>query len=671
MNHNHTSTIRLNRLAVFIGLLNMYGLVGCGNGAGDAPPGPSTTKHDAAVRRDTSTASGGTGGTTDIVGTGGSAVVGGNSGSLDGGGAGGSTTSVPDAAPPRDVPPDLVSDSPREAPPFLDVGGIGIEVSSGVDAIADLARDLPLVNQDGAPLDASSEGLRDGTLGTQDSTTDSAPDLGSDVAMNGDLGPDLTPDTAHPDSGPDAAGPTCSNPSWAKEFSMQVPGWLSGDKDGNLFVANAFSDTLDLGAPVGTITGAGDLDALIVRLNPATGSPVWASHFGDAQQQSAAGVAVDKSGHVGFIGDYQGAITIGSGTKQPSSNLGLWPYAYVGAVQAADGSGLWGISANLKVDQNSNAILSAIAANPGFDDFVVCGWTNIAATDLVAGAVSGGGGDIVVAKIKGSDGTILWSRQIGGTGEQNCTAAAIDDSGNVVIAGNYNGQFDLGTGALSPAPAASISLPWIAKLNGSDGTTLAVTNASPAPTGRTSGYVYSVDTDSAGNVAIAGSFTNAITFGTTTLTSVGLADAYVAKFAPSLTLAWAKNWGDAKNQWAYSVAFDSNGGLTVVGNFLNTINIGPAGATLTASSDAVLGSGTDIFIARLDGATGSSLCALSYGDPSSQSAANVFVPRHATGPTKDATFGYGGLYFNSVLDFGTAKLTAPPIPATSYWLGRF
>jgi hypothetical protein len=599
---------------------------------------------------------GGGGGTTDLV------------------GSGGSTTIIPDAAPPHDVSPELLADIVRDTPSILDAGGDAIAVSITVDSPP---IDAPRDKQD-LVLDATSEGSRDALADTQDSA-DSAPEVSLDLPPEtqdgvqdtpGEPLPDLPPevgDAPLADLPPDASlNPICSNPSWAKMFNVTLAGWLSGDKEGNPFIVNTLFTSVDLGTTVGTLTSAGDSDALVIRLDPATGNPVWAKQFGDAQAQTATGVAVDKSGHVGFVGNYQGSMGVATSNL---SNLGTWPYAYVGALQATDGSSLWAISANLAVDQASGPALAAIAANPGFDDFVVCGKTNIAATDLVPGAVSSGGYDIVVAKIKGIDGSILWSRQIGGTGNQGCTAAAIDDSGNVVIGGDYNGQLDFGSGAFSPAPAANSTIPWVAKLSGTDGSTIAA--ISPTVTGRTIGYVIGIDTDSAGNIAVAGSFTNALTFGTTSLTSAGLADAYVAKFGSSLTPIWAKNWGDAKTQIAESVAFDSSGNLTVVGQFLSSINIGPAGTVLTASSDVVLGSASDIFFARLDGTSGSSQCAVSYGDPASQAAYNVFVPRAATGANKDVAFASGGLTYNSVLNFGIVSLDTTGLTQPNFWVAKF
>jgi len=494
----------------------------------------------------------------------------------------------------------------------------------------------------------------------------------------GDLPPEVYVDNRPADVADASAPGGCSNPGWAKSWDITNQGWLAGDKDGNLFVANTTFHDLALGgtaAPI-TMAPASDSDAIVVRFDPGSGTPVWAKGFGDSAAQTATGVAVDKSGRVGFIGSYLGLMTVGASNL---SNLGQWSYGYVGALQAADGTALWATSANLAAASGSSAGFKAIAANPNFDDFVVCGKANLAATDLNAigkpPLVAAGDGkyDIIVAKIKGIDGSIVWSRQIGGTGDQACTAAAVDDNGNALIAGTYYGTLDFGSGAFSPAPASGNQIPWVAKLSGTDGSTVAAMSPTGPATGSSLSSVYSIDTDSSGNVVIAGGFRNALTFGTTpTLTSAGIYDAFVVKLGSTLAPAWAKRWGDATHsQYAEAAAFDSSGNLTVVGTFVGTIEIGAGGELLTSASDAT-GTNDDIFLARLAGSTGASACAVRYGDPASQEAYNIVVPRWSTSANKDVTFVSGLQNQQSILDFGSFTLDTTSLQdSAAFWVAKF
>lgn len=679
MSHARKTKVRLSGTAILVSVLASYGGGGCGSSEDALPSTPDAAKRDA--KRDSAPGTGGAasgnGGAmggldaTGGLGTGGTGVgvgSGGTGGGMDAG---------------RDGSSDLATGR-------LDVGTaldtsvapeVGAEVQrevAGVDGSP--AQDVPLPPSDGA-RDSISNPSND-AVGAETQGTPDVP-ANKDVGLldvPADLPPkedvvfaDLPPKADVADARPAAS---CTNPGWAKGYAgLKLGGGIAVDKDGNLFHANAVNPTgADFGGAVGTVTSAGDSDAVIAKFDPATGGAAWAKPFGDTSAQTAVAVAVDQSGHLAFIGDYQGSMKLKS---SEISNPGAFPFAWVGGLQASDGSALWALSARLSLDEGSAGGLFAIAANPNQDDFVVCGKANVAATDLnVAGkpaltAAGDGKYDIVVAKIKGSDGTLVWSRQIGGTGDQSCTAAAIDDNGNVFVAGIYSGQLDFGNGAL-PVPGNGSWLPWIAKLNKDTGATTA-TMSPTAGTGTTRGYVYGMDTDSAGNVAIAGKFTNAMTFGATTLTSVGLLDAYVAKLGGDLVPSWAKRWGDAKNQTANAVAFDSSGALTVVGAFLGTIDIAPSGAILTAASDAS-GSNEDVFVARLSGTSGDSLCAAGYGDPASQVANSVAVSRSASGTNQDGTFIGGAFKQGSVLDFNTPStaLTSPVAGSGSdFWVAKF
>jgi hypothetical protein len=681
MTYRPNTVRRPGQVAAFISCLAIYGVAGCSGDSGDALPGDaSIIKHDSA-QKDVLPGAGGSGGTIGGLDSGG---LGGNLGTPDAlpgaGGSGGATTVSADSGVGKDAAGDTVravDSGGGDLPPALDLGGpdvfrdVGGLDSGGVPDVPVVSPDAPevgWVRLDVSQPEAPPSDSRDGSSPNLPETHDTLPPADDTPALP-EAGPEAGPE-APVDTRDANTGPSCSNPSWAKDFHLLDPGGLAADKEGNLFFANYLINSANFGGSVGQLTSAGDSDAIIVRFDPANGTPTWAKPFGDAQAQKANGVAVDKSGRVGFIGTYMGAMSVG--TKN-LSNLGSWPYAYVGALQSSDGAGLWALSANLAVDGASEVPFNVIAANPNVDDFVVCGSANIAATDLKSDLSAGGGFDIVVAKIRGSDGSVLWARQIGGTGDQRCTAAAVADSGDVFIAGNYAGQLDFGGGAFSPAPGATSRVPWIAKLKGSDGSTLQAVTATRPDTKKSTGYVYAIDTDGNGNVAIAGAFLTPLTFGSTsTLTSAGDFDAFVVKLDSSLTALWAARWGDANNaQQINGLAFDSSGNLTVIGSFQGTIDIRPSRANLTAAADTT-SADSDIFLARLSGTDGTSGCALSYGDPLGQSGSHVVVPRAASGANKDVTFASGAFVEGSTLDFGSTSFTLPTANTEPWtWVARF
>ena len=120
-----------------------------------------------------------------------------------------------------------------------------------------------------------------------------------------------------------------------------------------------------------------------------------------------------------------------------------------------------------------------------------------------------------------------------------------------------------------------------------------------------------VAADSASNVYVTGRFTGTADFApgiTLTSNANGLA-AFVAKYSPTGALLWAKSVGGQEGD---SILIDGSGNVVVAGFFIGTTVFGagdPNQTTLTTASSS------DIFLAKLDPATGNLLWVRQYGGP--------------------------------------------------------
>jgi hypothetical protein len=462
------------------------------------------------------------------------------------------------------------------------------------------------------------------------------------------------------DGGSEEAGTgACPSPVYAWSYTIPALSNISWDRDGSLITGYAFypNATVFAGLPV---TNNGSADMLVAKLNPASGNASWVFTAGDGKDQYVDGTAV-TSGNVAVIGNFTGTLDIDpvNGVIPPIINSTSTPIDFIVGLSDADGTGVWSEKVNLGGGQ-----ILAVAGNPGKDYFLVCGAAMNNAANLGATGAVGGGKDVLVAAVKASDGTVVWAKLFGGTMDQVCNTAALDDGGNAYFAGTYAGTLDFGLGALTPAPTgAHDQIAWVAKLNGADGTTLA------AKAFGTSGTVAPsvVALDSQGAVIVAGTFATAAAFGTQTLTPVGTSDAFVTKLDPStLTPSWARDMG-GKTAGCQGAAADSAGNITVVGNFSQSLNAGPADATLQATVEAGF---FETFVVTLDGTSGQTLCAHGYGDPASggNGAYGIAINRGATGANKDRAAICG--YFNNIVDFGppTTPLATSAAAGTGYLL---
>jgi hypothetical protein len=400
-----------------------------------------------------------------------------------------------------------------------------------------------------------------------------------------------------------------------------------------------------------SLTSAGAGDVFLAKYPAGGGAAVWAKNLGDASDQQPVGVAVTLDGTVAALGQFNGAI----GTV---NNTGSTPVDYLLGVNGTDGT----VKFSKMFNNGVSGVLLAVAANPAQNLIAVCGYAS-AASDLVTGAVYGGGTQDIVIGMFNSTGTLLWSKQIGGVNEEECDSIAIDDVGDLYASGKYDGALTF-TGVALPSPASSFRRwIWVAKFNGTNGT--AISQASfGAGAGNHKPVALAVD--ALGKVVVSGFMTNTLAFGATSLVAAGGTDAFVAKLDPAaatpFTPIWATRIGGLAADEARGVAVDSFGNVTTVGLFNGTTT----GAAALTSASATASSA---FLLKLNGATGAVVAngAVAYGNTTNTVNANkVAVNRQGVGTAKDQVV-FGGEY-GGTLSFGAGAALSITNPNASDFL---
>jgi uncharacterized repeat protein (TIGR02543 family) len=253
-----------------------------------------------------------------------------------------------------------------------------------------------------------------------------------------------------------------------------------------------------------TYAHAGFGDAMLARYAAASGQTEWVRTAGAADPDDIFSVAVGPSGQVAYAGAFRGAADFGGGafaSSQPFSAV-VGTYSASGAFQfnraiengagravavAANGDivvagELWGAAdfggsvrtpagatdAFVARYTASGALVwarllggaggdeaSAVALDPNTGDVWVAGGFSQTVAFDGAPVTAAGQVDLFLAKLSATGGDVLQARTWGGPDNEVALALAVDDSGNVLLGGEFKGAAVLGGGA--PYSAAGVS----------------------------------------------------------------------------------------------------------------------------------------------------------------------------------------------------------------------
>lgn len=239
---------------------------------------------------------------------------------------------------------------------------------------------------------------------------------------------------------------------------------------------------------------------------------------------------------------------------------------------------------SITIDSDKNIYLSGVFSgnvdfNPGVDSFFLN---------------SNGETDVFILKLN-NKGEFIWAKSFGGKTSEICNSIILDNAGNVLTTGSYNGRVDFNPNIDSFIMTShnNSSDIFIHKLN-KDGEFLwAKTIGGP---GKQEGR--SIDTDSQGNVYTTGYFEISADFdpnsNTAILYSIGSNDIYISKLDSNGNYKWAKRIGGYLTDEGKSIKFDNYDGIYITGFFQSTVNF-DQNVILTSNNNS-----HDIFILRLD-----------------------------------------------------------------------
>ncbi|MBL7912057.1 MAG: T9SS type A sorting domain-containing protein [Bacteroidia bacterium] len=244
-----------------------------------------------------------------------------------------------------------------------------------------------------------------------------------------------------------------------------------------------------------------------------------------------------------------------------------------------------------------------------------------------------------------------WARQTGGTSTEDSQCIASDASGNVYIAGSFQGtvDFDPGAGTTTLVSAGSDDA-FISKFD-ANGNFIAVYTF----TNNLFCKIFGITIDNGGNIITTGAFSGSVDFdpgvAVNAKTSNGLNDIFVCKLSSTGTFMWVKAIGSfGSDDFGVSVTTDVSANVLVTGYFQGTnvnFDVGASNFAMTAFS------GKDVFVLKLNSG-GVFTWAIDIGGSGTEVGQTI--------KTDGSGNVYLGGYFGFTVDFdpgaGTANLTS-------------
>jgi len=455
-------------------------------------------------------------------------------------------------------------------------------------------------------------------------------------------------------------GGSCPSAAHAWSYPVLALNAIAWDSDGTLLTGASFYNTTTIFGGK-SVANKGSEDLLVAKLNPSTGNANWVFTAGDSNDQQFGGL-VPVGGTIAVLGDFTGTLDIDpvNHTIPPIINPAKTRIDFLVGLKESDGSGVWSASfdlgggalvalaANPGKDyflvcgsaKNDAADLSAVGTPGGGSDVVVAAvkasdgtviWANLfggamdqkctsAALDdsgnayfagTYAGSLDFGGGALTpapagagdgiawVAKLKGTDGTLLAAKSFGTAGIVAPSALSLDPQGALLMAGQTQSNVTFGTKTLTLSGTAD---GFVAKFDSSSLTPVWARSLAEQP-GKFAGCT-GIAADSAGNVTVVGRFQQTLAVGpgstvlqaaTPVAAGTNPGEIFVATLsgASGATLC-ARNYGDPASVGSapYGVAVNSRATGTdkdrsaIFGFFTNVINFGGSTTALSGGSSS-------------------------------------------------------------------------------------
>lgn len=352
---------------------------------------------------------------------------------------------------------------------------------------------------------------------------------------------------------------------------------IAMDAQGNHYISGSFEGTMTVGINGPTYQSPSDRNVFVAKLSP-SGDHIWSTVSDGAGDESSADLAILPDGSVAVVGTtFSDPFGFQGSTKPGYGMSDAW-----GAVFSPSGSLVWvAVWGSTSVDGATTVAVDV--SGEGTSTIIGGHFRNT--VDFGLGARTSQGQDDWFLLQHKASGSILADAVFGGTSSEFNINVDVDDAGSIVLLGSSSGPLDLGNGPLSPKGSFDVVL---AKLPGVGSSATWSQRFGSTDTDHGNSVVLGEN----GNIYAAGSFSDAIDFGTASFVSSGDRDGWIAAFDMAGGFLWAESMGGPGEERASAVDIEGST-LALTGIFNDTATFGPFSATTFDTAQ-------DAFVATLD-----------------------------------------------------------------------
>ncbi|MGH1364731.1 MAG: AgmX/PglI C-terminal domain-containing protein [Calditrichia bacterium] len=287
---------------------------------------------------------------------------------------------------------------------------------------------------------------------------------------------------------------------------------VTADHLGNLIVAGSFENDALFGKKI--VTGFGQTDAFIAKLDRQTGEVIWVREIGGGKQDCAWDIKTDGSGNIIVAGEFREIALVGK--TQLTARGGADIYV---AKFSSDGQPLWAKQLGGQYDDSARQLAvdhyNSIYLAGNFNDIAQFGSEQL---------ISLGGAEAFVVRMK-SNGAIDWARRAGGPGDDQVLSLALNQQQECHITGKFAARAAFGEHTVSSDGATDV---FLASLDSRGNW-----NSAEAIGGHKNDSGSALAVDRNNRLLLAGTFEDSLLFGEKSLQSLGRRDTFLTRLDPN------------------------------------------------------------------------------------------------------------------------------------------